>query len=396
MEVVVQKYGGSSVADSEKIKKIAQKLKSRIQKEAKLVVVVSAMGKTTDKLLKLSREISDDPTPRELDMLLATGEQVSASLLAMALNEIEVQSISLNAFQAGIFTTPDFNAARIRNFDTGKINSLLKKNEVIVVTGFQGITERGELTTLGRGGSDTSAVALAAALGANCEIYSDFPGIYTIDPRLYSKAKKLDCITYDEMLEMASLGAKVLHGRSVEIAKKYSISLYCGATFSDERGTYIMNTNIEQHVVTGLGVMEKQSQVTISRLPVDYAFIHKIFENVAEQDFNVDMISMIHDDGYIDLSFTIIEDKKHILEKQLEKILGDFPGCGVQFRHDFVKISVVGAGMRSQKGVAFRFFKALSEVPVELVTTSEIKISCLVAEKYKDKTVQALAEEFEL
>ena len=395
MALIVQKYGGSSVADTEKIKSVARRISSKIKKDIKLVVVVSAMGKTTDNLIKLSKEITGNAVPREIDMLLTTGEQVSASLLSIALNDIKIKSKSLNAFQAGIVTTGDFNQARIKNLKTKKLKNLLKENDAIIVTGFQGITEEGEITTLGRGGSDTSAVALAAALNAKCEIYSDVAGIYTTDPRLHPNAKKLKYVTYDEMLEMSSLGAKVLHSRSVEIAKKYGITIYCGSTFSDEEGSYVMKKNIEQPVVSGLSVMDNQTQVTLSNLPLDYNLVQQIFEKVAKEGLNVDMISVISNTG-LNISFTIIEEKKLHIEKALTQILKDMKGFNVNYHSGFSKISIVGIGMKSSSGVASKYFKALEKIPVKLVTTSEIKISCLVEEKFKEKAVKSLVEAFEL
>ncbi len=395
MKIIVQKYGGSSVADTEKIKNVAKRISSKVKKDVKLVVVVSAMGKTTDNLIKLAKEITDDAVPREIDMLLTTGEQVSASLLSIALNDIGIKSKSLNAFQVGIMTTGDYTQARIKNLKSKKLKNLLKENDAIIVTGFQGITEEGEITTLGRGGSDTSAVALAAALNAKCEIYSDVAGIYTTDPRLHPSAKKLKYVTYDEMLEMSSLGAKVLHSRSVEIAKKYGITIYCGSTFSDEEGSYVMKKNIEQPVVSGLSVMDNQTQVTLSNLPLDYNLVQQIFEKVAKEGLNVDMISVISNTG-LNISFTIIEEKKSHIEKALSQILKDMKGFNVSYHSGFSKISIVGIGMKSSSGVASKYFKALEKIPVKLVTTSEIKISCLVEEKFKEKAVKSLVNVFEL
>ncbi|HQI78960.1 MAG TPA: aspartate kinase [Petrotogaceae bacterium] len=393
---VVQKYGGSSVADTEKIKRVAMKIKDRTVKGDKVVVVVSAMGKTTDNLIKLAGEVSSVPDPREMDMLLTTGEQISVALLSMSLKQAGVHAISINAFQAGIMTTSDFNCARIKNFDVQKIKKLLMDYDVVVVTGFQGITDNGDLTTLGRGGSDTSAVALAAALEFNCEIYSDVKGIYTVDPKLHPSAKKLKSISYDEILEMANSGAKVLHDRSVEIAKKYGVVLYCAGTFSEEEGTYVMQTNIEDPVVSGLSVMENQTRVVISNLPLDYKLVHKIFERVAKDGLNVDMISIIGIDEGLKLSFTVIQEYEKKLEDILEKFLIDFKNCNVTYEKGFTKVSVVGIGMKTSTGVASSFFKAMDSVPVKLVTTSDIKISCLIENRYKDDIVNALIKEFDL
>jgi aspartate kinase len=396
MSTIVQKYGGSSVADTEKIKRIARIASERVKSGLKLVIVVSAMGKTTDNLIKMAREISETPEPRELDMLLTTGEQISISLLSIALNEIGIKSISLNAFQVEIMTTGDFNEARIKNIKTEKINSLLEENDVIIIAGFQGITEEGDITTLGRGGSDTSAVALAAALQAKCEIYSDVDGIYTVDPRLHPGAKKLKYVAYDEMLEMASLGAKVLHSRSVEIAKKFNITIYCASTFSNEEGSYVMEENIEQPMVTGLSVMDNQTQALITNLPVDYKIVNRIFKKAAEENLNIDMISVIGNNNSLNVSFTIIEDKRENVVEALSNLLKNFDEYNLHYVSGYAKISVVGVGMRSSSGVASKFFQALENIPVKLVTTSEIKISALVEEKFKAEAVKALTEIFEL
>ncbi len=358
MKVVTHKYGGSSVATTEKIKDVALKISQRVKEDYKLIVVVSAMGKTTDGLIKLAKEITEYPSLREMDMLLTTGEQVSASLLSIALTSMGLKSVSLNGYQAGIITMGNFAEARIKNFDKEKIQNLLKENDVIVITGFQGINEDGELTTLGRGGSDTSAVALAAALGITCEIYSDVAGIFTVDPKLHPNAKKIKYITYDEMLELASLGAKVLHSRSVEIAKKFGIKIYCGSTFSNEEGSYVVDEKdiIEQPVVTGMSVMDNETQVTINNLPVDFKLVKTLFEKIAVAGLNVDMISIINYEENLSVSFTIIEDKKQELEKTLNKVLKELEGWKIEYNAGYVKLSTVGIGMKSSVGVASRFF----------------------------------------
>lgn len=395
MNIIVQKYGGSSVADTQKIIKVAQKVTERVNKGNKLVVVVSAMGKTTDNLISMAKEISANLIPRELDMLLTTGEQVSAALLAIALHDKGIPAKSLNAFQIGIMTTNNFNEARIKNLKVEKLQSALEENDAVIVTGFQGITDEGEITTLGRGGSDTSAVALAAALKAPCEIYSDVAGIYTTDPRLHPTARKLKAVTYDEMLEMASLGAKVLHSRSVEIAKKFGITLYCASTFSEEEGSYVTETNIEQPVVSGLSVMDNQTQVIITNLPQDYTLVQKIFEHVATEGLNVDMISIISN-PLLNISFTVIEDKRTHMEEALAHLLKNFEELNIHYQSGYTKISIVGIGMRSSSGVAAGFFRAMNNIPVKLVTTSEIKISCLVEEQYKDEAIKSLTTFFNL
>jgi aspartate kinase len=398
LNIVVQKYGGSSVADAERIKSVALKISEKVTKGYKVIIVVSAMGKSTDGLLNLARQISSTPDPRELDMLLSTGEQVSVSLLSMALKEIGLRSKSLNAFQAGIKTTDAHNEAKILSFDNEKILQLLEELDSLVITGFQGVTEAGEMTTLGRGGSDTSAVALAAALKIDCEIYSDVAGIYSIDPRLYPAAKKRKFIAYDEMLEMASLGAKVLHSRSVEIAKKFDIKIYCGSSFINEEGSYVVNENIiiEEPVVTGCSVVENETQVFIKNLPVDYRLVKSIFEKTAGEGLNVDMISIINTDSNLVVSFTIIESKREQMENALNKVFEGMDSHEIEFHTGYLKLSVVGIGMRSGIGVAFSFFRALEDIPIKLVTTSEIKISCLIESQYKQQAIDSIVKEFNL
>lgn len=398
MNAVVNKFGGSSVADTDKIMKIALKLKKRVVEGTKVIAVVSAMGKTTDGLISLAKEISTKPDAREMDMLLTTGEQVSVALLSMALNEIGIKSKSLTGFQAEILTTEDHNEAKIQSFNNEKIVTLLQEYDVLVVAGFQGVTEDNEITTLGRGGSDTSAVALAAALGINCEIYSDVAGIYTCDPKLHPSAKKIKYISYDEMLEMTGLGAKVLHSRAVEIAKKFGITIYCGSTFSNEEGSYVVDENqiIEQPVVTGISVMENQAQVTIKQLPLDYTLVHSLFEKVAQEGLNVDMISIINYENSLAISFSIVQDQKNELKETINLALNDLENYDIEYKKGYVKVSVVGIGMKSSSGVASRFFKAIEKIPAKLVTTSEIKISALVGSDYKNSAVEALVNEFQL
>ncbi len=394
----MQKYGGSSVADAEKIKLVAKKVQRKVREGFKVAVVVSAMGKTTDNLINLAKQVNPAPDARELDMLLATGEQISAALLSMSLNKLKIKSKSLNAFQAGILTQGEFNQARIKDFNTQKILNLFALNEVLVITGFQGITEEGELTTLGRGGSDTSAVALAAALKANCEIYSDVAGIYSTDPKLFPDAKKREFISYDEMLELSALGAKVLHSRSVEIAKKFNITIYCGSTFSDEKGSYVMSEDkiIEKEVVTGLTVQENQTQVVLKNLPLDYSLMRKLFYKVAIAGFNVDMISIITDVSGLNVSFTIIDENEKSIGTAIKKTLKDLSKYVIEFHPEFVKVSVVGIGMKSSTGVASDFFTAMKNIPIRLVTTSEIKISCLIEKKYLKSAVKVLTNKFKL
>jgi aspartate kinase len=356
------------------------------------------MGKTTDNLIALAKKIHIMPDGRELDMLLATGEQASAALLSMALHKIKLKSKSLNAFQAQIITEGNFSEARIRDFNIDRLHSFFKVNDVLVITGFQGITAEGEITTLGRGGSDTSAIALAAALKTDCEIYSDVAGIYSTDPRLFPAAKKREYISYDEMLELAASGAKVLHSRSVEIAKNYNIKIYCASTFSNEKGSYVMSEEkiIEKAVVTGLTVQENQTQVILKNLPLDYSIIRKLFSKAADAGFNVDMISIITDANGLAVSFTVIDESKTHLDKAIKKALKDLSDYKLEFYPGFTKISVVGIGMKTSVGVASDFFNAMKGIPIRLVTTSEIKISCLIERQYVKKSIRAITKKFKL
>ncbi len=399
MNIVVQKYGGSSVADTQRIENVAKKIKRKIEDGYKVVVVVSAMGKTTDNLISLAKSLSDNPNPREMDMLLSTGEQISIALLSIALEKIGIKAKSFNAFQLKIKTTDQHTKARIKDIDDGVILDALKDRDAVIVAGFQGIDEFQDVTTLGRGGSDTTAVALAAKLKCLCEIYSDVDGIYTCDPKIYPAAKKVMYVTYDDMLELASLGAKVLHSRAVEIAKKYDVTIYCASSFTDTEGTYVINKLpewLEEPVVTGSTIENGQTKITISDLPDEEDTIPKIFNKLSKMGINVDMISFFSDGKRMHLSFTIVEDHKDSIIKSLKEILGD----QVLISNDgqYSKISIVGVGMRSSPGVAARFFSLLSTAGVKpaLVTTSEIKISCLVKPEKSQELLKAVAKEFDL
>jgi aspartate kinase len=419
--LVVQKYGGSSVATPEKIKNVALRIKNRIQTSGhasgqagfKMAVVVSAMGKTTDGLIALAKEISPAPSPREMDMLLATGEQVSAALLAMALQSAGVAAVSRNAFQLGIETTEHHSNARIRDIDLSLLRRSLEENSVVVITGFQGVTSEGDLTTLGRGGSDTSAVAIAAkavssGLKAVCEIYSDVPGIFTCDPNKTPGARKLDYITYSEMLELASLGAKVLHMRSVELARKYGVTLYCASTFSEERGTYVVKELpewMEHPVVTGVTVARGQMKFVVKRILGSGDVLSGIFQALASAGVNLDMISTAGDDessfltlsvteGDVDTVIRAVSDymEEHGMEKHGTDGWSFGPGVPV------AKASVVGDGMNAATGVAGRVLSALRAKGIAIlgVSTSDINISVLVEEARADEAVALLAEAFAL
>lgn len=399
--MIVQKYGGSSVATAEKIRGVAERIRQRVDGGEKLVVVVSAMGKTTNSLIALAEQVSPEPSPRELDMLLATGEQVTSALLAMALCDMGIPALSYNAFQLGLTTTGSFNNARIMDLNLSRLRMQLERRSVLVVTGFQGITPEGDVTTLGRGGSDTSAVAIAAKCGCPCEIYSDVPGVFTCDPNRVPGARKLDYITYDEMLELSSLGAKVLHSRAVEIAKKYSVDLYCGSTFSDERGTCVVNSLpewLEQPVVSGVTADSNQMRVNISRLPRSMEALSALFTGLAEQGVNVDMISTVNENGHSHLTFTVVDATEKAGLRTVRDVLAPWEGWTVSEDRNVVKVSAVGVGMKSAPGVAARFISALSRKGIAVLgtTTSEIKISALVAREDGDMALRALVEEFGL
>ncbi len=399
--MVVQKYGGSSLENAERIRNVAERIKGRVDSGEKVIVVVSAMGKTTNDLISLAENLSEEPDPRELAMLLSTGEQISAALLSMVLIRMGVKSISHNALQLDITTVGDFGNARIADLNLDKVYTELEDHDVIVVTGFQGVDTEGNLTTLGRGGSDTSAVAIAAKAGVPCEIFSDVAGVYTCDPKLHKDARKLEYITYDEMLEMAALGAKVLHSRSVEIAKKYNVEILCLSSFSEEGGTRVVNRLpewLEQPVVTGATIDTNQLKIAINKLPGNTEIVSKIFQAVAGSSFNVDMISIVNDNGYIHLAFTVLSASPAAIKRTIENVLVDVDNWELAIDEDVAKISTVGVGMRSSSGVAARFFLALGKAGVKIIaaTTSEIKISVLVPKSQASTALKALLDEFEL
>ncbi|SHI97551.1 aspartate kinase [Geosporobacter subterraneus DSM 17957] len=401
MAIVVQKYGGTSVGTIEKIMKVAKRVAQRKEKGDSVVVVVSAMGKTTDMLLGMAKEISETPSRRELDMLMSTGEQVSISLLSIALNEMGYDSVSLTGFQAGIITEGFHTKARIQDIDAERIKEYLAQQKIVVVAGFQGINANGDITTLGRGGSDTTAVAVAAKLGCTCEIYTDVDGIYSVDPRLVPTARKLDTISYEEMLEMASLGAGVMETRAVEIGQKYSVPIYVALSTEDWPGTYIKEYDVtmESRAITGLSVSDKDLMVTINHVPYDIKNISFIFEELAKLDINIDMISQTAPShGLVNVSFTAPKNDQHIIEDIMNKIKERFEGVEVDIETAITKLSVVGIGMRSQSGVAAKMFKIFADhnIGFKQVTTSEIRISYAIDTADKQKAIEAVAREFQL
>lgn len=401
MSIVVQKYGGTSVGSIDKIKSVAKGLAKRKEAGYDLVVVVSAMGKTTDDLIEMAKKISNNPSKRELDMLLSTGEQMTSALLAMALEDMGYDAIALTGFQAGIVTEDKHTKASILDIEIKKVRCHLKKGKIVIVAGFQGIDENGDITTLGRGGSDTTAVALAAKLGCPCEIYTDVEGIYGVDPRIYPNAKKLDYISYEEMLEMASLGAKVIETRAVELASKYQVPIYIALNTGLVTGTYIkeLSESMESKVVTGLTASDDDLMVTINNVLYNTKDICYIFSRLAEMDINIDMISQtapVH--GYVNISFTAPKDGKDLVMKLIHELKMKMREIKVDIQEDVTKISVVGLGMRTQSGVAARLFKIFADNDIQFkqVTTSEIRISYTINTKDKEKAIYKIAEEFDM
>lgn len=398
MRMLVHKYGGTSVGTLEKIKKIAKRVILEKENGYEMVVVVSAMGKTTDHLVEMSKEISKNPSRRELDLILSTGEQVSIALLSMAFQELGYDAIALTGFQAGIKTYGPHTKNKILDIDSDKIKNYLSQGKIVVVAGFQGINDQGDITTLGRGGSDTTAVALAAKLNCPCHIYTDVDGIYSVDPRLYPQAKKLQTVSYEEMMEMASLGAGVMEARAIEIAYKYNIPIYVASSMNDVEGTYIKeyDEKMEENIITGLSISDDSLMVTISRIPDQIEHIAMIFEKLAQENVNVDMISQTAPlSGVISLSFTAPKDDLFIIEK----IMSEFnEGFEVSIEQEMTKISVVGIGMRNQSGVSGRLFRLLAnhDIKVKQVTTSEISISYMIDTKYKETAVSVLSKELNL
>ncbi len=400
MSLIVQKYGGSSVADAKKIKSVARRILKTKKRGNRVVVVVSAPGGTTDRLLSSAYEITTHPSEREVDMLLATGEQISISLLTMALHSLGCPAISFTGPQVRILTDMAHTKARILSIDTKRIKDELKKKKVVIVAGFQGMSQEEDITTLGRGGSDTTAVALATSLKANfCEIYTDVGGIYTADPRIVSSAKRLKKISYDEMLELSSLGAKVMQLRSVELAKRYNVRLYVRSTFSNKEGTMITKKGLEAPGVSGVTYDKDQAKITIQSVPDRPGIASVIFNEIAKENINVDMIIQSASlKGLTDVSFTIAgTDLKKALPA-IKVITKRIKAKGVASSKGVAKVSIVGVGMRSHPGVAARMFSCLAKerINIEMISTSEIKISCAIDEKNVRKAVKSLHREFGL
>ena len=399
--LIVQKYGGSSVANAERVFNVAKRIMRTRMEGNDVVVVLSAQGKTTDGLIAKAKEINAKPSRREMDMLLSTGEQQSVALMAMAISAIGGRAVSLNAAQVGIETTNTYSNARIRHINTERIENELDEGSIVLVTGFQGVNAIGDTTTLGRGGSDTSAVALAAAINADmCEIYTDVEGVYTADPRVVPDAVKLDEISYDEMLELASLGAKVLHSRSVEVAKKYNVKLVVRSSMSEAEGTEVKeDVKMERMLVSGVAADKKVSRISIMGINDEPGKAFEVFSLMAKEKVSVDIIlQSTGADGKQNISFTIGEDDLDIALKALEKNKERLTAREIVHDENTAKLSIVGAGMATNPGVAAMFFEAMYDagVNIQMISTSEIKITVLIAKDDVDAAMVAVHDKFKM
>ncbi len=399
--LVVKKFGGTSVANKERIFNVAHRIEAAYKNGDDVVVVLSAMGKMTDVLIDQAKDINPNPSKRELDMLLVTGEQTSVALMSMALSFLGIPSVSLNAFQVAMHTTSNYGNARLKRIDSERIRHELDQRKVVVITGFQGVNKYDDFTTLGRGGSDTTAVALAAALHADaCEIYTDVDGVYTADPRFVKNARKMKEITYDEMLELASLGAGVLHNRSVEMAKKYNVQLVVRSSLNNEEGTVVKErVKVERMLVSGVAADKNVTRVSVIGLHNTPGVAFRLFDMLAKANINVDMIlqSTGREDKK-DISFTITEDATADVMKLLEDNAGRLDYEKLDYNDHVSKVSVVGAGMRSNPGVAAKMFECMynSNININMISTSEIRVTVLIDEKDTEKALNAAHDAFGL
>ncbi|HAV00897.1 MAG TPA: aspartate kinase [Lachnospiraceae bacterium] len=399
--LIVKKFGGTSVANKERIMNVARRCIRDYQNGNDVVVVLSAMGKQTDVLIDMAKDINPNPSKREMDMLLTTGEQTSVALMAMAMATYKVPAISLNAFQVSMHTTSAYSNARLKRIDTERIRNELEQRKIVIVTGFQGVNKYDDYTTLGRGGSDTTAVALAAALHADeCEIFTDVDGVYTADPRIVKNARKLKAITYDEMLDLATLGAGVLHNRSVEMAKKYGVTLVVRSSFSEEEGTVVKeDVKMERMLVSGVAADKNVTRVSLIGLKDVPGIAFKVFDVLAKANINVDMIlQSIGRHGTKDITFTVPGDAREEAMGALENKKDKLGFEELSMNKDVAKVSIVGAGMMSNPGVAAKMFEALynSGININMISTSEIRVTVLIDVKEVDKAVNAIHDMFEL
>lgn len=397
--LIVKKFGGSSVADKERIYNVARRCIEDYQKGNDVVVVLSAMGKTTDKLIEMAKDINPNPSKRELDMLLATGEQTSVALMSMAMGALGIPSVSLNAFQVVMHTSSAYGSARFKRIDSERIRHELDNRKIVIVTGFQGVNKYEDITTLGRGGSDTTAVALAAALQADaCEIYTDVEGVYTADPRVVPQAKKMKEITYDEMLELATLGARVLHNRSVEMAKKYGVQLVVRSSLNAAEGTIVKEeTDVESMLISGVAVDKNTARIAVIGVKDIPGIAFKIFNLLGKKNINVDLIlQSIGRDGTKDISFTVARDDVKEVVSLLEENKSRITAQKIEFDETVAKVSVVGAGVQSNPGVAAKMFEAIynADINIRMIATSEIRITVLVDDEGLDKAARAVHAQF--
>lgn len=399
--LIVKKFGGSSVANKERIFNVARRCVEDYKKGHDVVVVLSAMGKTTDELIAMAKNINPNASKRELDMLLTTGEQVSVSLMAMAMQAMDVSAVSLNAFQVAMNCTSRYGNARFKRIDSERIMNELDARKIVIVTGFQGVNKHGDYATLGRGGSDTTAVALAAALHADkCEIYTDVDGVFTADPRVVPDARKIEEITYDEMLELATSGAKVLHSRSVELAKKYGVQMVVRSSLNESEGTTVKEiVKMEKMLVTGVASDKNTARISVIGVEDKPGVAFKIFNKLAKNNINIDIIlQSVGRDGSKDISFTVAEDDLEDAIKVLEENKEALTIKEIKHNARVAKVAIVGAGMMSNPGVASQMFEALfnSNININMISTSEIRITVLIDEKDVDRAVQAIHEKFAL
>lgn len=400
MAIVVQKYGGTSMGDIHRIKNVARRVVENKREGNQVIVVVSAMGDTTNQLVDKAFAISSNPSSREMDMLLSTGEQISISLLAMAIDELGEKSISLTGGMSGIVTDENHKKARISQINPSRILKEISEGKIVIVAGFQGVSEEGDITTLGRGGSDTTAVALAAATNADvCEIFTDVDGIYTTDPRMVKAASFIPEINYDEMLELAKLGAKVLHPRSVEVARKYNVPLVVRSSFNNNPGTKVGEVGkMEKVLVRGVTVDKNIARISVSKVPDQPGIAFGLFKKLADNNITIDMIIQnLNRDNFNDISFTVAsEDLNFAVE--LSKIYCDAVGGEVLYKEHVGKLSIVGTGIAGSAGVASKLFGVLSSlgINIEMISTSEIKISCIISDEVTDEAIRQVHSAFEL
>ena len=399
MKLIVQKFGGTSVADTSSLKIVAERIIDRKKEGYEVVVVPSAMGSSTDELIDLANELSEQPTPREMDMLLSAGERITMSLLSMHLNSLGHSSFSLTGSQAGIITTSRHGKAEIEEISGERVREGIERGDIVIVAGFQGFNrDTREITTLGRGGSDATAVALAAALGAEkCEIYTDVEGIFTADPRIIDSAKLIDEITYDEMLEMSSSGAGVLMARSVEFGRRYNVPIIVKSTFTNNKGTVVKEKTMEEAIVSGVTHNDKEVKFTLFGVPDQPGIAGTVFGSLSEIGTNVDMIVQnVSKESITDISFTAPSEQQKDVEDALKNISKQLDAKGYDVDENIARISIIGAGMKSESGVASKMFKTLGDnkINISMISTSPIRVSCVISSNDIEKALNVLHEEF--